>query len=186
MNSGRLILTPEDPYAIADREQLISLLGAMEIMGAPLEKRKNAFAGGEALMKWISFAGCSPFLRFEPEGPNDDDFCHLRITIHTTDEPPVFLYGEQTKPPACPHCRQPLKEWPPMVEQWRQSEAKWECSGCGKRVAAPEMNWRRYAGFAKTLVEIFSIFPGEAVPVPSLLGRLAEETGVKWHYFYVK
>lgn len=186
MNTGRLILIPEDPNTTVGSERLIPLLATLGMIGAPLEERENAFSAGESLMKWISFAGCSPFLRFEPEGPDDNDFCHLRITTGNNDSLPVFLYGDATKPPICPYCRQPLKEWLPMALQWQKTGELWKCTGCGEKVAAPEMNWRRYAGFGKTLVEIFSIFPGEAVPVPSLLTALAEGTGINWTYFYLK
>lgn len=186
MTTGRLILTPHSPYGLFESEGVAALLLELGLMGEPLRGvAHNAHAAGEDLMRWISFAGCSPFLRFEPSEAGDEDFCHVRITTHGGDAP-VFYAGSNSKPPLCPHCRGTLREWRSMVENWVSQGTPWHCDGCGKTVAAPDMNWRRHAGFARGLVEIFSVFPGEAVPVPALLERLGQAGCGPWRYFYWK
>ncbi|MBU0500712.1 MAG: hypothetical protein KJ558_14495 [Gammaproteobacteria bacterium] len=188
MTTGRLILTPDDPYSLFEPEGVAVLLLEMGIVGEPLrEVADNAFAAGEDLMRWISFTGCSPFLRFEPSGLGDEDFCHVRITVNRGNAP-VFHASNNTKPPLCPYCRGAVREWRSLVEGWVAHGAPLRCECCGNGIAATELNWRRYGGFARGLVEIFSVFPGEAVPVPALLERLTQTgTGTgPWRYFYWK
>lgn len=185
MNTGRLILTPDNPHTLFDASGVEGLLRDLGMIANPLpEVAGHAFAAGDNLMRLISFAGCSPFLRFEPEGAGDEDFCHVRITS-SAGATPAFYAGSNTKPPCCPHCRRALSDWRPAVEDWLQRGMLWECGSCGKSIAAPELNWRRHAGFARSLVEIFSVFPGEATPIPSLLEKLGRQTrGRAWRFFY--
>jgi len=185
MSTGRLILAPQDPFHIVEYDNLLDTLTSIGLAGPAVEGRENAFFAGDDLMQLITFAGCSPFLRFEPESPEDDDFCHLQLTLKSEKDDPLFLSGETSKPPACPHCRKPVKGWQEKMASWRQSKGEWLCEGCGESNSPMMLNWRKYAGFGRTLVEIFSIFPGEAVPVPTLLTGLKENTGVGWIYFYI-
>ena len=185
MNTGRLILTPQDPFHTLEYDALVTILTELGLAGIPLEGREYAYFAGDDLMQLITFAGCSPFLRFEPESPKDDDFCHVQLTLKSEAEDPLFLHGENSKPPACPNCRKPVKGWQEKMDSWQQTNGEWICEGCGESNSPMMLNWRKYAGFGRTLVEIFSIFPGEAVPVPSLLTGLEEKTDVGWIYFYV-
>jgi hypothetical protein len=47
------------------------------------------------------------------------------------------------------------------------------------------MNWRQLAGFGRFFIEVWGIFPHEAVPTEKLLKQLASHTpGVSWSFFY--
>ena len=48
------------------------------------------------------------------------------------------------------------------------------------------MNWRKSAGFARQFIEIFNVYPNEAVPADALLSALQQASGVTWKYFYVR
>lgn len=188
MTTGRLLLTPNDPMASFDRDQAVALLHELEIIGEPLPRlAPDAFAADSELMRWISFAGCSPFLRFEPEGEGDEDFCHVRLSPPAGDRP-FFYSGDNTKPPTCPRCRQVVKEWRRLIEERRLGDRIWQCPGCGGATSASALNWRRHGGFACRFVAIHSVFPGEAAPVSALLDRLgrALSDGAAWRYFYLR
>jgi hypothetical protein len=46
--------------------------------------------------------------------------------------------------------------------------------------------WRKNAGFGRVFVTVEDVFPGEAVPVPTLLEGLRAASGVDWRYFYLQ
>ena len=50
-------------------------------------------------------------------------------------------------------------------------------------VARPRFQGRGTAT-ARLFIEIWGVYPSEAVPAPSLLAGLADTTGVLWKYFY--
>ena len=185
MATGRLILAPRDPYLLLGQAPLLAALQGLKLTGAPLPNRSLAYSAGDAFMQWISFAGCSPFLRFEPESSEDDAFCHIRLTLVMGNQP-LFLGGNNSKPPVCSHCKHTLTEWRQLMQQWQEDQPTPACSKCGTRIEPAGLNWRRHAGLGRTLVEIFNVFPAEAVPVPALFDRLLQHTGCSWHYFYVQ
>ena len=185
-NTGRLILTPIDPYIAIDKTLLTDAIRKFGLIGECLNAPVNAFCAGDSFMQLITFAGCSPFLRFEPNSSDDADFCHIRLTLLDSNTPPLQLLGTNTKPPACPHCRQPLKEWRGVIDHWKTDEKPWQCPRCHEKVDIPRLNWRKHGGYGRSLVEIYSVFPGEAVPVSSLLDKMAQALETPWHYFYIQ
>ncbi len=184
MTIGRLILAPADPQAVLPSAQVLAQLQRLELCGDMLPGRADQYAVGEAFMQWISFAGCSPFIRYEPESAEDEAFCHLRLW-QAEGERPGFFSGPNSKPPSCPHCGKALTEWQAMMSRWQQGGEMGNCRHCSTALDPLQLNWRRHAGLGKTLVAIYNIFPGEARPLTALLERLGEidESG-PWIYFY--
>lgn len=185
MSIGRLILTPRDPWLFLDQAPLLDGLRALRLAGAPLPDYPGGFEAGDAFMQWISFAGCSPYLRFEPESAADQAFCHLRLTL-VEEAQPRFLAGGNSKPPACPHCRQAINPWRPLMARWQQEPGGLPCPRCGQTIDPLCLNWRRQAGVGRTLIELYNVFPGEAVPVAALFEHLQRISGGPWHHFYVQ
>jgi hypothetical protein len=46
--------------------------------------------------------------------------------------------------------------------------------------------WRQDAGIARFFIQIEDIFPGEAVPVPTLLQELIQAADCPWRHFYLQ
>jgi hypothetical protein len=182
MSIGRLIIAPTDPWLGLSPQSLVSHLQQMGLCGEPLPDRPEHYAAGEDFLRWISFAGCSPFMRFEPESATDQAFCHLHI--HRVDGQPLFVSGANSKPPTCPACRKALRDWRTLMRAWQQTSVPPHCPACDAAIAVDRLNWRRHAGLARTLVEIFNVFPGEAVPVDGLFAELKRLDGHAWHYFF--
>jgi len=149
-----------------------------EIPGLP-----EAFFAGERFLQLVTFMGCSPAIRLEPEGPGDREFCHLRLQKFP--EGIRFLYGDNTRPPHCPNCRRRIGEWPSALAGITgQPETPHACPHCVIPSPPLEWNWRQQAGFGRIFVRVTPIFPGEAVPIDSLLYDLGEPTP-PWSYFYL-
>jgi hypothetical protein len=98
---------------------------------------------------------------------------------------PRFLAGSNSKPPACPHCQQAISNWRLQMACWPQQASALCCPNCGAACDPVRLNWRRHAGFGRTLLELINVFPGEAVPVCALFDRLQQISGAPWHHFYV-
>jgi hypothetical protein len=183
--TGSLILLPPDPLLLLPAEPLLARLRELELCADTLADRPGRLAIGPAFMQWISFAGCSAFIRFAPESAEDEAFCHLRLQQVEAAQP-QFLSSSQTKPPTCPHCRKALLDWQPLMRQWQRDRANFPCPHCAQAIDPLGLNWRRHAGLGRTWVEIFNIFPGEARPVPGLLQQLgALSGGQDWGYCYL-
>lgn len=175
--NGSLYLFPSDPDRVCDPGAIQTTLLALEVIGAPLpgDAAADLFSAGGRFARHVVFAGCSPYLRFEPEHPNDCDFCH--VALHGPFEQPHLVTGTNVKP-RCPHCRARLADWRERVEK----EAPLACSGCGKPLRAIDMDWRQHAATGRVLVEIRNVFPGEASPSDRLMGELEAGSGLPWRY----
>jgi len=133
-------------------------------------------------MRLVTFLGCSPYLRMQPESEQDEDFCHLRFSNPYPE--PVFRCGKNTRPPICPACKQRVQGWSEMIEQWLQ-QGSCLCPEAGAEISPLELRWRQNAGFGHFFIEIFSVFPSEAIPSPELLKELRGD-GDEWGYFYIQ
>lgn len=172
-------ITPDDAQALTASLSRIGLIGDnFDYLDQP------HFAAGEHFLELVTFLGCSPVIGLEPT-EEDDKFCHIHI------EGPLpqvtFLYSPGEVNPRCPKCRYPVQEWQNLIEQWHEDPLcrLWDCPECGEETDLYRMNWRQMAGFARFFIEIWGIFPHEAVPTEKLLNQLATHTpGVSWSFFY--
>jgi hypothetical protein len=78
--------------------------------------------------------------------------------------------------------------WPDLLRRWETSpdHSQWTCVHCGHRGRLYELNFRKNAGFARTCIEIWGIFPSEAVPVEALLAALRQLGGCNWNTMYIR
>lgn len=185
LHTGRLVLTPEDPHRLPDDLHAVTD-GLTEIgfIAGPLPGRSAAFLLGESFMQWVSFMGCSPFIRLEP-GDDAEPFCHL--VIDGPYERPRLLHGRNTTPPRCTACRKRIDNWHEVIEHWSREGAGGltACPHCGHRQDPATLDWRQSAGCGRLFLFVENIFPQEAIPAPTLLERLSTASGgMAWRYFY--
>jgi hypothetical protein len=179
MTNGSLILLPKNPDANpATGGGLIRHLGAMGLLGAPLDEENRVFRAGDRFLQLISFVGCSPYLQLDPSTDGSHDFCH--VAVHGPFPSPKLLYGKDTHPPRCPVCGAALREWKQGLESNLIS-----CSECGTTHQLGDITWGRHAGYGRLLVEVRNIFPGEATPVAGLMTALQDLGFGEWDYFYL-
>jgi len=187
LHTGRLVLTPEDPYRLpVDLDAVAAGLTGIGFIAGPLPNTTDAFRLGDNFMQWVTFMGCSPFIRLEP-GEADEPFCHLVI-----DGPyvqPRLLQGRNTTPPRCGSCRKRIDDWQAVMRRWAQGdrERSVACPHCGQHQDPAYFDWRQSAGCGRIFLQVENIFPQEAVPTPALLDQLRSASGdIPWRYFYLQ
>ena len=187
LHTGRLVLTPQDPYRLpADLDAVVARLTGIGFIAGPLPNTTDAFRLGENFMQWVTFMGCSPFIRLEP-GDADEPFCHLVI-----DGPyarPRLLQGRNTTPPRCESCRKRIDDWQAVMRRWAQEQADRSvaCPHCGHAQDPAYYDWRQSAGCGRIFLQVENIFPQEAVPTPALLDQLRSASGdLPWRHFYLQ
>jgi hypothetical protein len=135
-------------------------------------------------MQLVTFMGCAPFIRLEPD-ESGEPFCHLLIDgPHPRPKP---LFGKNTRPPRCAGCGKPLREWRTNLESWLGKADGWQtsCPLCGHHQDPVTYDFRHSAGCGRLLLCVENIFPQEAIPSLELLDALKRTSeGTPWHYFY--
>ncbi|MES9991984.1 MAG: hypothetical protein ABW098_08525 [Candidatus Thiodiazotropha sp.] len=181
---GRLVLTTEDPYLLPDSpDALLSGLHEIGFIDKALEQAPG-YLLGDRFMQLVTFMGCSPYIRLEPDG-SEEPFCHLRL-----DGPypqPKLLQGKNTQPPRCEACRKRLISWKTSYESCRAStnRCKASCPHCGHHQDPVTYDFRQSAGCGRLFLCVENIFPQEAIPSPALLEALKRSSnGQTWVYFY--
>jgi hypothetical protein len=176
LHTGRLVLTPQDPYLVPETPQvLLKELRVLGLIGAPLDQNQ-AHLLGETFMQLITFMGCSPFIRVEPD-ESGEPFCHLQVDGPFPE--PKLLVGKNSLPPRCKACRKRITDWQKSLGQHAP------CPHCGHQQDPASYDFKQSAGFGRFLLKIENIFPQEAIPTPRLLDTLQQASNdAPWHYFY--
>ena len=184
LHTGRLVLTPQDPYRLPpDPEALVADLQQIGLISQPLEPGPG-YLLGDNFMQLVTFMGCSPYIRLEPD-ESGEPFCHLLL-----DGPharPRLLTGKNTQPPRCASCRKRLNDWQRSFASWQAQGDGWQaaCPHCGHRQDPATYDFRQTAGCGRLLLFLENIFPQEAIPSPRLLKTLESRTENRpWIYFY--
>ncbi|MCM8855109.1 MAG: hypothetical protein LC541_02155 [Candidatus Thiodiazotropha sp.] len=187
LHTGRLVLTPEDPYQIPkNQSSLFQHLQKIGFIAEGLETEGKKFLLGERFLQLVSFMGCSPNIQLEPNSAGKP-FCHLIVS--GPDPLPQFLKGRNTTPPRCEQCKKRLPDWQTTIQAWKEDPRHFiaTCSHCNHRQNPASYNWRQSAGSGRFMLLVENIFPQEAIPSTELLKVLQTTTRNKsWHYFYVQ
>jgi len=134
------------------------------------------FFTGDKYLDYIAYMGCSPSIQFEAD-ENDKDFCLIKIHYYKSAE---LIYSKtQPRPPQCPGCKKPVKNW-----QDTKTATTIKCNQCDITSNIEDFNWRKMAGYSRLFIEITDIFPKEAIPQQLLLDKLSNITNTGWQYFY--
>jgi hypothetical protein len=187
-DENTLYLTPCDCDTIPDNPpQLITALQEAGLIGEAFDFSGNRhYCPGEEFISLITFLGCSPVISLGEPGKTGEEFSHIGFEGPLAH--PRFIAGDNIKIPRCPHCGHRFEPWQPLIEDWEQNPATqlWPCPECGNTVNAPQLRWRKCAGFGRFFIKIWGIFESEAVPNPNLLSLLEKHTGSPWRHFYVR
>jgi hypothetical protein len=184
LHTGRLVLTPEDPYLLPDDPgAILAELQVIGLIGDTL-KEGQGYLLGERFMQLVTFLGCSPSIQLQPN-ETGEPFCHLQL-----DGPhprPILLSGKNTLPPRCGACRKRLSDWKTRFETWKLKPDGWQtnCPHCGHHQDPATYDFRLSAGCGRFYLFLENIFPQEAIPSPTLLDALKRSChGKSWRYFY--
>lgn len=179
MSQGSLILHPENIDSHTDEQQVTQLLLHNGLIGSAIDDMQNSYSAGETFLQLITFMGCSPHVRFEPENDQDNGYCYVTITACETLQ---IRMSEHARPPRCCTCKKPVgKGWQTAVLQGELIS----CPHCHERQRPDQLSWRNDSGMGRFFIEIHNIFPGEAQPVPHLLLQLQSINTHPWRYFYL-
>ena len=186
MSISRLVIYPDDcnfiPQSRNDIQQALKEIG---FIGDALTSNDDRlrFLIGDQFLNFITFLGCSPAIEIEPLADGSEDFCHVHISpIHQQTE---FISDAAGKGPRCPHCRYEEKNWRSLVAQWQSDiSIQFQCPECQQATDIMNLNWRKSAVAAHVFVEVYSVFPNEAVLADRVLTVLSQATGTEWKYIY--
>jgi len=191
-HTGRLVLVPRDPRCAPDRNALTRALTAVGLLGPPLTPPQgrsskadgDAYAVGQAFLQLVAFTGCAVQVAVAPESAADRPFCHIHI-VGPAPETEVLI-GRNTRPPRCPACRTPLRDWRETMGPRARAEKSLVCTACGSSSPIYAWDWKESGGCARLWLKLEEIFPGEAMPTDTLMQHLAEVTGNPWRHFYIQ
>lgn len=183
----KLILHAADPaHRPPDVRAMTATLADIGLVDSPLPGLAAAWYAGDAFLSHVIFLGCSPQVDFRPRDPEQaaaGHFCHVRYQWQEAG--PVFRSSAGRLQPRCPGCRGQLEQWQELVRDWPSDrEATVCCAGCGRSLQSSELDWRQCAGFGRWFLEIWNIYPHEAVPTEGLITRLEQVADTPVRYFY--
>jgi|GEM_PF-450690 len=180
MNPGYLAFYPVSNEAPLHIPDVILRLTELRLLGSTINDNQQQFHTGSDFLQLITFMGCSPTIPLEKSDPEND---HCTIKFWGPYGSPRLLCGSNTRPPRCPLCRHTLLTW--KVETGKPINSQIDCPGCRQPIETRTLNWRQLAGISQLFMTISQVYPGEAVPVDSLM-RCLEVNGEKWEYCYIQ
>ncbi len=184
MTENLLYLCPVDIHAVPPDLQamLVGLLSA-EFIAEPIEfGGESHYRPGSRFISYITFLGCSPVISTQDNGDAGEGFSH--IAIEGPLPSPRFVGGDNLKTPRCPSCGHRFEEWSSIVE--KPVSHSFNCPECDRSLTAPQLRWRKCAGFGRIFMKVWGIFESEAVPSPEFLALLEQLSGCRWQHFYVR
>lgn len=179
-HTGRLVLTPSDAWAAADRTRLHDALAAVGLLGAPLGGPPGAYRIGPQFLALITFAGCAVHIETETRDDSIRPFTHVRLGDPLAEV--RLRVGRNTRLPRCPTCRERLADWRAALDLGQPLT----CPACATATPACDWDWRAQAGCGRLFVDIEEVFPGEALPTQALMGALEALGAGPWRHFYLQ
>jgi hypothetical protein len=187
-----MVLTTADPLQAVDQATIVTALVDLGLLGERLERPDWAFATGPGFGKLVGFTGCAvQFGDPVPGGSAPGPWVRVPPPLPA----PRLLWGRNTRPPRCPGCSTPARDW----TDWLASAPSREVPGCGCdamqplacgacAAAAPACRWRwgRHGGAGRSFVMVEEVFPAEGQPLPGLLQALGGVGAGPWVFFYVQ
>lgn len=176
--ASRLVLYPSDPhYSWESDEAIVRVLYEAGLIATRLDKTQPeiGYLCGDRFLSLITFLGCAPNIALAPQG-DGREFCFVGLppTVAT----PAAHFGVNAKPAQCRACKNPVRALSDVTEIC--------CSHCGTPTLAWQLNWRRSACWARTVINVWNIYESEAVPSDTLLNYLANHSETPWRYCYIR
>ena len=189
MAAPKLVLHPADPLAFpVSGRGPAALLRHIGLLGNSFELDGELhYFAGDRFLSLVTFLGCAPAIQTTPPTRADEvvdaartgRFCH--IVISDTLAAPRIRADLRSRA-RCPVCRK--------VQTWSKADPvdatgiTLTCAHCRTDSPAVKWSWRQTGGMARLFVDIWGIYPSEAVPSDLLLHTLAKVTGSPWTCFY--
>jgi hypothetical protein len=182
-----LLLHPIDPQIVpGDAQTLVIALRTLGLIAAPFELHGRIhYRAGERFLELISFLGCMPFLVLDPaEGlaGQSHAFCH--VAVPAPRPAPTLRTSGGTRAPPCPACAARPASWRAWLGK-EVDDRRLTCPDCRQSFAPSALRWRRTAAYARTWIEVWGVYPSEAVPAKRLLTTLGTVMGTTWDYAYL-
>jgi hypothetical protein len=182
-----LLLHPRDPQVVpGGAQRLVATLRTLGLIADPFELHGRIhYAAGERFLELISFLGCMPFLVLDPVvglAGQSHAFCH--VAVPAPSPVPALRTSGGTLPPPCPACGARPDTWRAWLGEG-SDDRRLICPGCHQALVPSALRWRRTAAYARTWVEVWGVYPSEAVPAKRLLTTLGTVTGTAWDYAYL-
>ncbi|HEB57005.1 MAG TPA: hypothetical protein ENI98_12030 [Gammaproteobacteria bacterium] len=186
----RLLLHPQDAdYAPESSGMVRKILHDTGFIGesCAVQDTENAaqrFLVGEQFLQLLTFMGCSPNINLMPQYEGDRDYCH--IVLSSIYKQPYFRSHTRDVFARCPECGRRDADWQKQIENWKKdvSLKKYICPHCHNAMSLYDLHWRHLAGFGRFFIEVFSIFPQEAIPTSPLMSALENSCAQPWTYFF--
>ena len=185
-NINKLVLHPTDRnYRPRSWESVQQALLEAQVIGASIGQSAQAFEAGDRLLQWVTFMGCSPSLAFTPPVTGSSDYCHI-VFSNLISSQLQFRCHSQSLMARCPGCGRRVNDGVANLQNYLEghTDTQFHCLACGKQGAPEELNWRHRGGLARVFIDIYSVYPQEAVPTDQLLALLQRASDVQWSYFY--
>jgi len=181
---SKLIFTPENHRQVISRRTLVSGLTALNWLGELFTTgQQNSFFVGDDFFKYITFMGCAPAMRLEPENDSDLNFCFIHLNTELPQ--PQFRGHQERFVPRCPECRHGLTDWQKELSSWQINDKTiFSCSHCEAEISIPHLNWREKAAIGSCFIEVYSVYPHEGIPTTSFMAHLKSISGFDWKYFF--
>lgn len=184
----KLILHPGQPDVVPARvDELVDTLRAMELIDGEFAVNDGVhYHVGARFLDLIIFLGCSPSVALSPEEARGSPEAFCQVVVDGPLDRACLRVGELSVRPRCPHCRAAFSGWEPCVRAWLRDPGRpaWSCRACDAKLLPHEFDYRHGAGVGRIFLEVWGIYPQEAVPADPLLRRLAALTNCQWQYFY--
>jgi len=184
-NIHKLVLHPvSTDYASESWINIKQGLYQARFIGKSISSENESYLVGDNFLQLITFLGCSPHIEIVPEEENNDSYC--RIVLSELNNKIHFRFLARDVIARCPKCRKKLDSWSDWLNQWKESSSAVfvKCEHCDSRLSLFDLNWRHSAAFARCFIDIWNIYPQEAIPTEELLSILFEATGEEWDYFF--
>lgn len=190
LQTGQLVLVPDDAQRSPARAALVRALQDAGLIEAPMAQDGKSFLSGPELFALIAFTGCAVTLdTSETATPG------LEVSIEGPLEKPQLRTGRNTRPPRCPDCGAPARNWRSQLSRAGQTEAglgldaalrRMHCANCGASATSCSWRWGRHAGCGSCFVSLTPVFPGEGQPLPAIFAVLDALDSGTWHHFYLQ
>lgn len=191
LSNASLILYPDDTlWQPEQSEAVVATLQQKKFIADKIKDKNQSFYVGDKFLEQIAFMGCAPNIEFVAR-ENNSKFCFVHIINLTS--PQLFHSTKQARAPHCPLCKKAETNWQQTINKTgenrvdkisNKAQSEIHCNQCNNTSPIETFNWRKSAGYARFFIEIFDIYPREAIPQQAFLDSLKMLHPVDWQYFY--
>ena len=189
MGAHKLILHPADPTALpASGRDPTALLRNIGLIGDSFKlDGKFHYFTGDRFLSLVTFLGCAPTIETTPpagavelaDAARAGRFCHIFLSDTL---PAPTIRADPRSRARCPVCTKVQTLGDRSTDH--RTRITMTCAHCHADSPLRKWNWRQTGGVARLFVDIWGIYPSEAVPGDLLLHTLATFTGSPWIWFY--